>query len=215
MELHVTPRPRWPVEHRNVRALHGMVTALIGEQHHPTLPGFALLPWPRGIGWGMWIRDEQIALRLAGRSHMARLFDRDTLVHCSPLHRARAPVVTKRGRRRLRIDAVTPVCVRSMAGKTIHTFPTGGNLTSTLASWLPPRIGVPIEQDSVRLELVEASTFPQTVQLGGKFGAIRGWVGSVVVETNAVGEWLLRACETFGLGGRTAFGFGRVRVSAC
>jgi hypothetical protein len=63
------------------------------------------------------------------------------------------------------------------------------------------------------MTLVDAQTEREEVLLRGKVGPVRGWSGSVVVETNAVGRWLLEcAGRGLGLGGRTAFGFGRVRV---
>lgn len=212
-EIAVRPVPQWPVERRNIRALHGMVTALLDQPHDKLLPQFSLVPWPRGIGWGVWVRDVEVARQIAGRTVSARLFDRDVDVTCSPLHRVLAPVVTKRGRRRLRIDTITPVCIRSMGSSVWRTQPTAGNLCSSLAWFLPKRVGVEIKQDSVRLELVEQRTTTERVRLGGKFGAVHGFMGHLVVETNAVGHWLLKAAETVGFGGRVAFGFGRVRVS--
>ena len=48
--------------------------------------------------------------------------------------------------------------------------------------------------------------------IGGD-GRVRGWEGSLVIETNAVGRWLLEvAARGWGLGGRVAMTFGRVRV---
>lgn len=41
----------------------------------------------------------------------------------------------------------------------------------------------------------------------------RGWEGSCVVEVNAPARWMLECDALVGLGGRTALGFGRVRVS--
>ena len=47
----------------------------------------------------------------------------------------------------------------------------------------------------------------------GRDGRVRGWEGSLVIETNAVGRWLLEvAARGWGLGGRVAMTFGRVRV---
>lgn len=214
--LDVSPSPRWPVELRNTRALHGMVTRLLATGHTPNVPDFALVPvTSTAFGWGVYVRDEEQARRLAGKRHGAALYDRPVTVRAGPLFRLRSPRVEKRGRRRLRIDAVTPVCVRQNASTSTHTMPTAGNLTSTLAAWLPRRLGVELEHDSVRVELVERETFPATVETGGKFGVTRGWVGHCLVETNAVGEWLLRCAELVGLGGRVTLGLGRIRVTAC
>ena len=74
-------------------------------------------------------------------------------------------------------------------------------------------MGVPnLDTSTVLLEMVDAETQPATVQLGGKFHGIRGWTGHVIVEGNAVARWLVQCAGLVGLGGRTALGFGRVRV---
>lgn len=213
LEVHISPAPRYAIEHRNIRMLHGLITEIIGEPHHPTVPGFALVPWPRGCGWGVWIRDESIARRLAGTTCSGVIFDRPVSVRFSPAHRVKAPVIATRGRRLVRVDVISTTVIRSMGGTVGRTAPTAGNICSTLASWLPPRVGVSIAPGSVRVDMIECRTQPDTVLLGGKFGAVRGFVGYFIVETNSVGHWLLKASETVGLGGRTAFGFGRVRVS--
>lgn len=216
--LGVDPRPQWPVEHRNVRALHGMVTALIGEPHDPTIPGFSLVPWHCGVGWGVYIRGDGAAARLANmREAPARLFDREVRVSSGPLARLKTPAVTKRGRRRLRIDAITPVIIRA-TGKTRVAYrvqPTAGNLKSTMSTWLPGRLGVALGPDDLRLDVLESATQTERVDLGGKLGAMPGFVGHLVIECNAPAHWLLLAAERVGLGARTAFGFGRIRVTEC
>lgn len=212
--LRITPAPQWAIELRNTRALHGLVTTLLGEPHDPNLPGFALIPSSiAASGWGVYIPDEAAALRLAGRQCAGVLFDREVLVTCGPMHRIKAPRVISRGHRHLRIDFITPVIVRSDGGRVVRTSPTAGNLCSTLSAWLPRRIGLEIGDDDVRMHLVERHTQVQLVRMGGKYGCARGFVGHMIVDTNAVGEWLLRCAETIGLGGKCAFGFGRIRVS--
>lgn len=211
-ELHVSPPPKWAVELRNTRGLHGMVTALMGIPHHPTIPQFTLTPWPNDFGWGIYSQHGDVMGRLAGREHEAVLFDRRVVVRCGPLVRVRTPVVAKRGRRRLRIDAITPVLVRENESA-MHTHPTAENMHSTLDAWLPRRLGLESFKDDLKLELIERSTEPATVATGGKFGSARGWTGSVIVETNAIGHWLLEVGARIGVGGRVALGMGRIRVS--
>jgi len=211
--LDVEPAPQWPIVHRNVRALHGMLTTLIGKPHHPRLPGFCLVPWQHGIGWGVYVPDQSDALRLAAGQHGAELFQHEVVVSTGVLCKLATPRVAKRGHRRLRVDAVTPTCVR--ASGTLHTAPTAGNVTSTLTQWTAARLGVALERDAVQLILLHRETFPETVLVGGKFGVTRGWLGHIVVETNATGEWLLRCAALIGFGGRTSLGFGRIGVTAC
>jgi CRISPR/Cas system endoribonuclease Cas6 (RAMP superfamily) len=71
-------------------------------------------------------------------------------------------------------------------------------------------------EDDMRISLVERHTQPSSLSLvgrGGKLKAMRGWVGHMIVDCNAPAHWLLEVAARVGLGGRTAFGFGRVRVS--
>lgn len=211
-ELHVSPAPQWPIELRNTRALHGMVTALLGMDHHPTVPGFTIVPWPRGCGWGVYSQHDEAVRRVAGKAHEAVLFDRAMTVTCGPLARIRAPVIARRGRRRVRIDAITPVLVRADTDS-MYTAPTAANLLSTISAWLPRRIGLQLDGADVALDMVYSDTQPETVPTGGKFGNTRGWTGHVIVETNAVGHWLLEVGARIGVGGRVALGMGRVRVS--
>lgn len=210
--LSVSPAPRWPVELRNTRALHGMVTGLLGLPHTKPLPQFCLSPIRTQFGWGV-ITGIEAAERVANLEIEARLFDQIVTVRTGPLVRVKAPKVTKRGHRRLRIDAITPVSVRNSSSHWTHVTPTSSNLGSTMLHHLPRRIGVEVTMDDLRLDLVSRATQVESVPLGGKYGDARGWSGSCVVDTNATGEWLLRCAETLGLGGRTAFGFGRIRVS--
>jgi hypothetical protein len=213
LEFSVSPRLRWPMEHRNVRGLHGMVTVLIGDDHHSGNPAFALLPWNTRFGWAVYIWSEEHARKLAGRTVEARIFDQPVQVKFGPLWHMKAPSIAKRGHRRLIIDAITPVCSQSTDRTFTHTVPTGSILASALCN-LPPRLGMlGFAREQVQIDVVSHKTEVGTVFLGNKYGVVRGWIGQVVVDTNAVGHWLLKAAEVVGIGGRTAFGFGRIRVT--
>ena len=110
---------------------------------------------------------------------------------------------------------MTPVCVRShrLTGEAVyHTHPTAESLTSALVQYFPARLGLSVPHDSLRLELVSHETEPAHLPVGGKYGVVHGWEGRAVVEANAVGRWLLHCAALVGLGGRTAFGMGRVGV---
>ena len=215
IELHVRPRPKWPIEHRNTRALHGMVTDLTGMSHG-RWPRFSLVPWHTELGWGVYLWHEEAVKRMAGRTLKARLFDRDVEVQCSLPRRIRAPQVAKRGRQRVRLDAITTVAITSTGRTRPHIKATADSLLSALLTEFPERLGVEhLEKDMVRIEMVENSTNVSHVRLGAKYGLVRGWTGSCVLEVNAPARWLLECAARVGLGGRTAFGFGRVRVTEC
>jgi hypothetical protein len=212
VELHVSPPPAWAVEHRHVRLLHGLVTALLGHEHAQTAD-VALVPWPSGLGWGLYVRDEEAARSLASREHDGVLFDRPVRVRCGPLVRLRAPIVRRRGHQRVRVDTVTPVVISTLASTVTHLAPTSESLRSTLSVNLARRLGLEIDPATLPLEIVEHDTRPERVPIGGTFGVVPGWSGRVVVDTNAVGRWLLECAARIGLGGSVALGFGRVRVS--
>jgi hypothetical protein len=217
LEIRFTPGITF--EHQHISALHGVITSLTGA-HDPNAPRFALVPWLRGCGWGVWLADEKQARALAGTTHRVRLGTGSPELHFGGVYRQMAPVITKRGHRKLRVDAITPVCVRHSTGEgntyQIHTAPTAANMLSTLQFMTLKRIGLAIINDSLRLELVERHTEPSQLSLagrGGKLKAMRGWIGNMVVDCNAPAHWLLEVAARIGLGGRTAFGFGRIRVT--
>jgi hypothetical protein len=212
LEMHINQPLRWPIELRNVRGLHGALTGLTGP-HHPTDPRFAIVPWHTGVGWGVYMADDALLTQFAGTRHAVRLWDHGRELHFGGKIRLKAPHVAKRGHRKIRIDAITPVCTRTMQSRVTYQRASGPNLLSTLCAWLPRRLSVEFGPDDGRLEIVENDSHPDAVHAGGKYGAIGGWTGSIVVDCNAPVEWLLRCAEVVGLGGRCAFGFGRIRVT--
>lgn len=212
LELYSDTPLKWPLEHRNLRGLHGAISAIADEGHDPEVPKFVLIPWHRGIGWGVYFMGDDTLERMKSTRHQMRLYEQVLDVRFGSAIRPKAPVVEKRGRRRLRIDTITPVCTRHDGVS--HLRASGPNLLNTMCAWLPRRVGVEIGPDDARLEIVENETRAAHVQMGGKYGTVSGWTGSLVVETNAVAEWLLRVAEVIGLGGQCARGFGRIKVTA-
>lgn len=210
-----TPPPRWPLDLRNARLLHGIMTTLTAIPHHETMPMFTLIPINGTRGkWGVWVADEGVARRLAGRSWPGQVADQSVLIQCGPLVRFRAPTVERRGRQRVRVEILTPMTIRSMGGTVTRVNPTEANLLSTLSAWLPRRLG--LHRLPLEFKLVEKRTETVYTDLGGKFGRVAGFVGWFVADVNAPCRWLLEvAARGLGMGGRTAFGFGRIAVSSC
>jgi hypothetical protein len=209
--LDLQPDPRWPIELRNARALHGVLTVLLGKDHVDHRPAWALRPSAESpCGWAVhWIDPD--ALALAGSVHEVSIFNEQRALYLSDPSPVASPVVTRRGRRRLQVDTITPVCSTTTGRAVARLEPTAQQIRSALRM-LPPRIGLSVADDDLQLELVERQYEAERVDCGGKYGAVRGWVGRLVVETNATGEWLLRVAATLGLGGRVAFGFGAIAV---
>lgn len=214
MTIAVTPHPRWPVEHRNVRQLHGMMTALFDRGHRARLPTFALVPVPGAFGWGVYAHDLAWAEELAGREVEARLYDRRVLARFSGIIRAKAPRI-RTGRHRLELVTVTPVYIRCYGGTMTRLVADAPSIIGTLGSEFPRLVGVDVKREDLRIEVIERETYVERTPLGGKYGTVPGWCGRVVLECNAPAAWLLRCAETLGLGSRSAFGFGRIKVREC
>lgn len=219
-EIDLSPAPRWPVELRNTRHLHGLITTIIGDPHDPHLPAWALVPRRDAQSrshWAAWFLRDDLAQRMSGAHGRAEFFGVQTDVRLGEVVSAASPTV-RRGHQRVRVDAVTPVVLRSE--QTMHTAPTEAMLLGALVGGscsVPNRIGWAdrVDTSDARLVLRERDTQPEGVETGGKYGTVRGWVGSVDLEVNAVARWLLEVAALVGLGGRTAFGFGRIRVTSC
>ena len=62
------------------------------------------------------------------------------------------------------------------------------------------------------VQLLGQTTQPETVDMGGKYGRVRGWIGHCEVDCNAVAHWLFEAAAVCGLGAKTAFGYGCINV---
>ena len=65
----------------------------------------------------------------------------------------------------------------------------------------------------LHVEDVALETQADRVEVGGHVGACHGWTGRVTLLCNAPTVYALRLAESLGLGGKTAYGLGRVRVS--
>ena len=215
VELSVSPRPKWRVELRNTRALHGMVSTLVGA-HRPRWPRFALVPWHCELDWGVYLWEDDTAARLAKTTHAGKLYGRDVEIKIGALRKVRSPQVAKRGRQRLRIDAITPVVIVNTGRKQAHMYGTAKGILNSISAELMQRLGViDPHPEHLRVEKVYADTHPCRTRLGGKYGTVVGWTGHIIVECNAPAAWLLKCAGLVGLGSRTAFGFGRVRVTDC
>jgi hypothetical protein len=202
------------VAHRHTYLLHGVLTTLTGVPHDPLSPLWALVPWPSPTGWAVyWWRDEE-ARRFGARGFSARFADKIGRVRFGLLGRVRTPVLARRGRSRITVTALTPVCCRNGGGSTLYTAPTAETLISTLGQRLARQLGLEVDAPDICLTMRDRRTEAATVQQGPKMGLMRGWVGEVDLEVNAVSRWLLEvAARGPGLGGRTALGFGRIRLT--
>jgi CRISPR-associated endoribonuclease Cas6 len=214
MTVEMSPPPTRAIRMQDTRGLHGALTAILDRGHEQHTPNFALVP--DRLAWGVyWWREE--GLRFAGRTINGALWDRPTAFRFGPLWRIKAPTIAKRGRQRVRVDAITPVCSRAYGSTVYRSTPTSDVMHSMLAAQFAHRLGLSYlaKQDLVRVEIVSSKTDPAPVNAGEHLGRIVGWTGYAELEVNAPALWLLRVAERVGLGGRTSLGFGRIRVTPC
>jgi hypothetical protein len=220
LPLALDPCPAGGVALADTRAVHALLTGAFGQDHNTLVPTFALLLTPTPSGWSVLHRDRALALQWQGRSWRGHWFGRGevraTFGACSVPY---TPEFSAPGLYRVRLLAHTPVCVRnSVQDKTTYPHPTGPSLVGALTGGLRERLSLRRQgvEGCVRLRMVEHHT--ETVrQRSSRFsdepgGFLAGWRGRVVVETDALGLWLLRCAERIGLGGRVSLGFGRVEL---
>lgn len=214
-------QPSWVYGLSNARDMHAVATMLTRDPHAQH-PPFALWPDPLGERW--WLRIEGNASRyLAARRFVVTIAGRERTLAVGPAIRIRRPAEHAPGAYRVRLETVTPVVIRAAAGTKTRTEPDAGNLASTLGSTLAPRLGLPwIRREELTVRIVEQYTRPWIGKVDGKpgdgprlggDGRFRGWHGVIDLECDARTRWLLDCAALIGLGGRVAFGFGRVRVT--
>lgn len=207
---------RRQLRHQHLYLLHGILTALVGEDHEPNSPAWSLVPDASRCGWCVyWWRDD-LAARMAGATGVAHLGGRPITASFGSLQKASAPAVQRRGRQRVEITSFTAVVSRCNGGTEFRTAPCGSTLSSTLSQKTAVGLlGTRIATEAVPITIVDRATSAMSVAMGPKLGTKRGWEGAVTVETNGLGRWLLEAVALGpGLGGWTAYGFGAVRTTS-
>ncbi|NBC16381.1 MAG: hypothetical protein GVY18_03590 [Bacteroidetes bacterium] len=192
-----------------------MVKELAGVGHRPRWPRWTLVPWPGRFGWGVYFWEDEIVDVVADKQVEGELFARHVTISTSPRRRIRAPKVKRRGRMKVDLTTITPVTITSDGRSCPHIEATADSIRNSITREFVNRLGAEefLERDMVRLEMLSKQTFKATVPLGGKYGQVIGWEGSCQLEVNAPALWLLKCAGLVGLGSRTAFGFGRIRVS--
>ncbi len=192
------------------RLVHGLVSRLVGVDHTQVARWALAMPTgARGSGWGAVLFHRDDAERLAGRAERVRVGACEHDLRMGPVVRLRAPAAPARGKHRVTVDAVTPVS-HLVDGRTRPIYaPTVRTILGACAD-IAQRLGVSVGR--LHIAEVTCATTPERVVLGGHVGPVPGWVGRVTVTCNAPAAWLLACARHAGLGGRVAFGMGRVRV---
>jgi hypothetical protein len=198
--------PRTPA-----RLVHGLVSRLIAVDHAQVARWALALPTGASgrCGWGVVLFRRDDAERLAGHVERARLGAVEIDLRIGPVVRLRAPAPLLPGRYRVTLDALTPVS-HMIAGRTRPVTSPSADTILRCSGDLLQRLG--LSTGRLHVASVDCETTVEHVQLGGHVGPIAGWVGRVVVECNAPAAWALSLARHAGLGGRVAYGLGRVRV---
>jgi hypothetical protein len=217
--LRFDPSPAWSMTATDGRHLHGALSDLCGATHIDHAPYWSL--WREGSRWWVyWYTD--MGCRLAGGSYQQRVFSREHTLTIGPYLRgaillpdgdrfrctlqSQSLIVNTRGgdrRQRHRIFA-PPSDDQSVWS---HLM---GIQTRLRTQYHLPRANVRLRRVIVRED--EIFVGGKISRGTGRAGRVRGWTGSLTIETDRVGAWIMRAAEHVGYGGMTAMGLGRVRV---
>lgn len=212
-DLEFEPRLRWPIELRHTRLLHGMLTALTGP--HEGVPKWSLAPAPNNRWRVIWL-DTNAGRRLAGHRKTEQIADQEIDAIFGPAKKFRPPdIQPERGMRNIRLRTITPVMIRSRQadGSVIVRDEIGPHLLTTLAQNVATKSGVDVLEDELVIQNLAEHTHTTRVPQGGKYqGSWTGLKGHLDLRCNAVAHSLLALSCIVGLGGRTAFGLGRVWI---
>ncbi len=215
LDVHVEPRPKYPLQQRNMRGIHGGVTGLLattlGLRHQRRLPTFATRVHA-DADMRVMVWNTPRAVELCDTTTQGLLFERPTLFHVEDAVEVASPVVTRRGRLRVRLRTETPVVISKDGHTRSCTRPDEQTILHSLSGNLIERFGLAHLRDDVRCEVADVRTEPVRVNIGAKYRWFDGWEGEVDLDVNALAMWLLLAAEKAGFGSRTAFGFGQIAV---
>lgn len=195
----------------SARHIHGLVAHLVATPHAQVAQWALAMPAGSSgrSGWGVVLFRRDDAERLAGLARGVQLGAQRCELRCGPVVRLRAPPLLETGRYRVIVDAVTPVS-HMIAGRTRPVTQPSVDTVLRCAGDLLQRLA--LTTGRMHVASVACETSAERVVIGGHVGAVTGWVGRIIVECNAPAAWALSLARHAGLGGRVAYGLGRVRV---
>jgi hypothetical protein len=212
--LDLRPRPE-AITLRHTRHLHGIVCRALGVPHEKTRGVFSLVPSRDGCGWGALVYE---GCEATITSHAVHVGGRpaDLAVVGLP-RRVKAPPPVPSGRHRVTIETITPVSWARESHSVAILAPKVSTLEGS-CEVLGRRALV--SHEGARIFAVDHDLRRESVYVGGhvargskRRGEVIAVVGIVTVTCNAHAAWLLLCAERLGIGGATALGFGRVKVT--
>lgn len=217
LPIHLTPDFGNPL--RLGTGLHAVLTRILRDQegHGPTADWSLLFVGTEqsSSGWAVWIPkpDDVNAIRGVPFEVSVRGRPCTFVAGMKSTARFRAPVVTEVKRHRVKLTTVTPVIIRA-SGKVVRPAPSTPSLWTALQN-VANRIGLAIaDPTEIGVMVVSHNTEPVRVILNqSKNLTTVGWMGDVYLDVNPLGRWLLEVAARLGLGGRNAYGFGRIELS--
>ena len=201
-------------------ALHAVLTRLLrhGRGHDPTRPEWSLqlVGAATSSKWAVYLPAEADVAVLRGKSFASVVADQSCALTfgARACVRLKAPTVTQTARHRVCLTTITPVTIRSMGkANKCASFPSSVQLWTALTN-VATRIGLTLpDPTAIGVVRVSHDTEPVTCLLNAVKGSTaHGWAGGVVLDVNPLARWLLDVAARIGLGGRTAFGLGRIAV---
>lgn len=217
LPLHLTPEFTAPLKLGT--GLHAVLTRILRDRqgHGPTAEWSLLFVGTEKSpsGWAVWIPKAEDVEAIRGKPYLVSLRGRScTLIAGEKISmRLRAPVVTEVERHRVKLTTITPVNIRSN-GKAVRPAPSTPSLWTALQN-VAERIGLPIaDPTEIGVLVISHNTEPVRVTLNqAKNLTTVGWMGDVYLDVNPLGRWLLEVAARLGLGGRNAYGLGRIELS--
>lgn len=211
------------------RMLHGVLHHALEVGHSKDRTPFALV-LPSAKSGALWFVEntpgliERLPKSVLVGDDTERL-DLSTRV----VSRLRAPPARDPGQYRARVIAAGPLVLKKSARVIakrdrslpyLHQLQTNPTSLAGTLSCVARRIGLEIDPALIvaRVTSHDLDEIEGGLRVGGhwQMGPRRGWVdclvGTIDLECNAVGRWLLDVAALLGLGSKTSIGLGRVRV---
>ena len=187
----------------------------LGVPHEKIRGVFSLVPSRDGCGWGVLVYE---GCEATITSHAVHVGGRPAELAVVGLpRRVKAPPPVAAGRRRVTIETITPVSWARESHSVAILAPKVSTLEGS-CEVLGRRALV--SHEGARIFAVDHDLRRESVYVGGhvargskRRGEVIAVVGTVTVTCNAHAAWLLLCAERLGIGGATALGFGRVKVT--